>query len=254
MNTLVKIFVIKDTLRIQDLKNRFADQQIISPKDILSFYRISEPLILKATADWRIYKLIQSGVLTRISRGKYILGNPSSYQPLPGKKTREINKYIIDNLPYIKYCIWESKWIGEFSHHIFKSKLIFFDAEKEVTDSVYNLLKDKYKSVFDKSSFKYSEDSMSGIVVRTLVSEAPMQIIKKVPTASLEKLLVDVLTDPEFEFLHGIEIERIFENALSKYPVNLSKMLRYADRKRKKKEVLDIIKKFNRYEDLVQNE
>lgn len=195
--------------------------------------------------------MLLAGVLTRISRGKYIVGKPSTYQPLPGKKTREINKFILDNLPYINYCIWESKWIAEFSHHIFKSQIIFFDAEKEVTDSVYNSLKDRFKSVYDKSSLKSSGDPVSGIVVRTLVSEAPTQKIKNVPTASLEKLLVDVLTDIEFDFLHGIETERIFENALSKYPVNLSKMLRYADRKRKKSQVLDIIRKFEQYADLV---
>jgi hypothetical protein len=250
---LVKITETIDQLRIQDLKNGFANQQIISAENILNFYRVNEPSILKATAAWRIHALIQSGVLTRISRGRYIIDNPVSYLPVPGKKVREISKFVSVNLPYVTYCIWESKWIAEFSHHIFKSQVIFLDAEKDVTESVYNKLRDKYKSVYDRSTFRNSSDLISGIVVRTLVSEAPIQTIQNVPTASLEKLLADVLTDPEFEFLHGIEAERIFENALSRYPVILSKMLRYADRKRKKDKVLEMIKRFDRYKDLLQN-
>lgn len=231
----------------------FANQQIISAENILNFYRVNEPYVLKTTAAWRIHKLVRSGVLTRISRGKYIIDKPVSYLPVPGKKLREISKFVSANLPYVTYCIWESKWIAEFSHHVFKSQIIFLDVEKEVTKSVYNKLRDKYKSVYDKSTFKHSSDIISGIVVRTLVSEAPLQTIQNFPTVSLEKLLVDTLTDPEFEFLQGTEIERIFENALSRYPVNLSKMLRYADRKRKKDIVLDMIKRFERYKDLLQN-
>ena len=51
--------------------------------------------------------------------------------------------------------------------------------------------------------------------------------------------------DEEFEFLKGNEINYIYRNAFERYSVNISKLIRYADRKRKKPEILQILRSNN---------
>jgi hypothetical protein len=83
------------------------------------------------------------------------------------------------------------------------------------------------------------------VIVRALVSETPLQLIKNVPTVTIEKILVDALVDEEFGFLRGNEINHVFINAFERYSVNISKLVRYADRKKKKPEILQILKTNN---------
>ena len=59
------------------------------------------------------------------------------------------------------------------------------------------------------------------IIVRSLVSEAPLQFINNTPTVTIEKLLVDALVDEEFEFLKGNEINHVYNNAFDRYSVNI---------------------------------
>jgi hypothetical protein len=87
----------------------------------------------------------------------------------------------------------------------------------------------------------YINELQGVIIVRALVSETPLQLIKNVPTVTIEKILVDAMVDEEFEFLKGNEINHVFINAFDRYSINISKLIRYADRKRKKKEILQIL-------------
>ena len=47
----------------------------------------------------------------------------------------------------------------------------------------------------------------------------------------LEKLLVDIRCDADFDYLGGGEAFRMLENAVSLYLVNRTKLLRYAGRR-----------------------
>jgi len=92
---------------------------------------------------------------------------------------------------------------------------------------------------------KTSEDLYFGksvIVVRPLVTGSPSQLSINVPTTTIEKLLVDLFSDKEFEFLQGYELTYIFNNAFSKYTINLDRLLRYASRKEKRTVIADYIK------------
>jgi hypothetical protein len=82
---------------------------------------------------------------------------------------------------------------------------------------------------------KYLPNNKDVLIVKPLVTEAPTQNIKELVTISLEKLLVDIYCDDViFAPQQGSEMRTIFENALTKYAINQSRMLRYANRKGKK--------------------
>jgi len=90
--------------------------------------------------------------------------------------------------------------------------------------------------------YNYFPDIQNVIIVRHLVTEAPVQKIKTIPTVTIEKMLVDLYSDIDFEYLQGNELSFIFKNAFSKYTINENKLLRYANRKGKKEKIIDFIK------------
>ena len=72
-------------------------------------------------------------------------------------------------------------------------------------------------------------------MVKALVSEAPIQLINGVNLPTLEKMLVDIFCDDViFAAQQGSEMRTIFREAMKKYTINENRMLRYADRRRKK--------------------
>jgi len=236
-------------LYIPQLKERFGNNLVFTTKEILLFYRESEPSIPSPTVNWRVYSLVNLGVLIRIGKGKFKLGKGSLYIPEVDNSVIKISKIVHEKFPFIKYCIWGSSSIIEFGHNIPRTNIVFVDAERDSAESVFHALKEEYKSVFYRPSKdlydNYINELQGVVIVRALVSEAPLQLIKKVPTVTIEKILVDALFDEEFEFLRGNEINHVFINAFDRFSVNISKLIRYADRRRKKPEILQILKTNN---------
>lgn len=213
------------------------------------FYRETEPSIPSSTVNWRVYSLVNLGVLFRIGKGKFKLGKGSLYIPELDSRIIKISKIVKEKFPFIQYSIWGSSSIIEFGHHIPRTNIVFVDAERDSAESVFHALKEEYKSVFYRPSKElfdnYINELQGVVIVRALVSEAPLQLIKNVPTVTIEKILVDALVDEEFEFLKGNEINHVFINAFDRYSINISKLIRYADRKRKKPEILQILRTNN---------
>lgn len=116
---------------------------------------------------------------------------------------------------------------------------ILIEVEKEATQSVFFFLKEEKYPVFvdptEDIFEKYLSEEKENLIVKSLVTEAPLQKIAGLNTVTIEKMLVDIFCDELiFSAQQGSEMKTIFLEALSKYSVNENRMLRYADRKRKK--------------------
>ena len=76
------------------------------------------------------------------------------------------------------------------------------------------------------------------ILVKPLISESPLLIDNGVCVPELEKLLVDRDADREYASIADADIQKEFQRAFEVYPVNSSRLLRYAGRKGKKEEII----------------
>ena len=117
---------------------------------------------------------------------------------------------------------------------------MIIEVKKEATQSIFYFLKDANYSVFIEPTSdileKYLPIEKESLIIKSLVSEAPIQNVKGINTAPLEKMLVDVFcNDVLFSAQQDGEMRTLFREALNKYSVNENRMLRYADRRRKKK-------------------
>lgn len=236
---------IDRNLHIDKLKLAFTAADVFTTSDIVHFYKKFEPAIIKSTVNWRVYELVNRNILERIGKGKFRLGSGTTFIPDLNTKHFKVSATIKTKFPFTSYCIWDSAFIKEFSQHITKGNFMLVDAERGSEESIYQLLKEQFKEVFlmpgKEMLGNYLSDLKKPVIVRTLVSEAPYKEIRNVPVATLEKILVDIFSDIEFEYLQGNEMALIYKSAFERYTISESKLIRYADRKRKKKPLLDFL-------------
>jgi len=232
----------KTELHIEKLQEVFGNKDYFQVEDLFVFYQSYDPIVAKSTVNWRIYTLLKTGVVKRIGRGKYKCGNGNTFTPQISEKALKINNLMKNNFPYLKYITWHISEINSVSQHLINKDTYYVEVERDAVDTVFEQLREKFKYVLRG---KTNEDVYFGesiIVVRSLVTGSPVQLVKNVPTTTIEKLLVDLFCDKEFEFLQGYELTHIFNNAFSKYTINVDKLLRYASRKAKRDQLSEFIK------------
>jgi hypothetical protein len=215
---------------------------VIATDDIVSFYQLYESSIKTTTINWRIYELVQQGVLERISRGKFQLGKMRVYLPEVSNRLKGLYQKVKKGFPFVELCVWDTSWLNEFSQHQTGWFLMILEAEKEVCESLFYRLQEEEKYIFlnptPTTMERYVAREKHPIIIKPLISQAPLQQITTIQVPTLEKILVDIFSD-EFLFssAQGLEQKYIWENAWSKYTIMEDKLLRYADRRRKKEKV-----------------
>lgn len=227
------------------LKEYFRNQSELSLDDLRAYFRKDDSEIPDATIRWRVHDLVKSSVLHRVGRGLFQLGDAQQYQPELSSRSKKISTFIRKNFPGVSFCAWNSDLLNEFAQHLSAYPFVLVDVERDVTESVYYQLKNNFNGVFLRPSEMLINDLLpdfrSPIIVRYLTTESPLSEEKGLPLISLEKMLVDIFCDPEFTFLAGRELRSIFVNALQKYIVNENRLLRYADRKGRKQDLIKYI-------------
>ena len=246
---MIKIleFITTDKLHTDSIKHHFKSKAVFETKDIVDFYEHFDEDIKPTTINWRVYALVQEGVLQRIGRGKFSLGEGRKYIPEISSVTKSIFKKLKAEFPYANFCIWNTSVLNEFMQHQPNRFFLLVETDKETTNSAFYFLREIKKSVFIEPSNdifeKYIVNEKEAIVIKPLISEAPTQNIYEVETATIEKMLVDIFCDDViFSAQQGAEKRTIFKEAFTKYTINHSKMLRYADRRRKKEELNQFVK------------
>lgn len=210
------------------------------------FYHEIEKELKLSTVNWRIHDLIQNGILQRVGRGKFKFGKERNYLPEISPFMKSVYLKIKKEFPYTVISIWYTSSLNEFMiHQPFKFYYIL-EIEKEAMDSIFYFLKNLNFSVFLNPTMdileKYTPNNKQIIIIKPLISEAPLSIVKGITTASIEKILVDIFCDSiTFSAQQGSEMRTIFETAFTKYTVNQSKIIRYANRRRKKENFIEFI-------------
>lgn len=234
-------------LTSEKLKIHFKNHAVFELKDIITFYEENEKGINYTTINWRVYKLIQSGFLQRIGRGRFTLGEAKTYTPEIALSTKNLFEKLKKAFPYANLCIWNTAALNEFMLHQPAHFSILIETDKESIHSIFYFLREIKKTVFINPTKdileKYSLNTKEVFIVKALITETPIQKIDGVLSPTLEKILVDVFCDAViFEAQQGAEMRTIFKEAFTKYTLNQSKMLRYADRRRRKEAFSHFIK------------
>jgi hypothetical protein len=232
---------------IEQLKQWFNGYTSITREELFDFYRTHEPLLKESTFGWRIYSLKEKNILRPIKQGVYTLSIKPTFHPPMESKLNEISNRISKQFPKARYCVWNTRWLNEWMVHQPGRFLLMIEVESSATESVFYFLKDQsYKNVFlnpdDNLLDRYVYDQTETIIVKTLVTKAPIKKEKKISVPVLEKILVDLFVDKRlFAPFQGSELVNIYNNAYLYYTLNITKLLAYAKRRTKEQELIDFI-------------
>jgi len=222
-------------------------------REMLSCFRDGNISFSPATVTSCLLKLTETGVLRKIRRGVYSMTDSRQqiFIPYYDETMASLESMIRNQFPFIRFCVWNTSDIKRFSHYVINIDVIYVDVECIAKESVFtflinaNLDRQVYlnPSVDDYSYYIFGKPT---IVVRNLISESPLIVYSgKSNRVALEKLLVDIVVDDDFNFLHDYESIRFYRNVMDTSTFSESKLLRYSSRrgcKDKIKNLLDTVK------------
>ena len=196
------------------------------------------PGIPKATVYSRIRSMVIRGIVQRVGRGVYERTGKSAFAFEASESMRAIASSITKDFPYINYCVWDLSPINTLAQHLINFNVTIVDVDREAVEAVYQRLRDTHEKVLTtKRMFDGLADYNGFILVRRLVTDAPLMKRDGISLPTLEKFLVDIALDKEFFIFQGYEIEHIFSNAYTIYAMNRNRLLRYAGRKNHRDEI-----------------
>ncbi len=147
-------------------------------------------------------------------------------------------RFLAKEFPKVRFTVFETVLLNEFLNHLIAQNTIFLQAEKPSNAFVFRFLQDKSPTSILYNPSKREFDlywSKDCVVITDLVSEAPLSKGKS-RSVMLEKILVDLLADKLVASTFSkAEYEGILEQAQKKYFIDEKRMLRYANRRNKKR-------------------
>lgn len=195
----------------------------------------------------RIQSLIKNGIIHRVGHGKYALGKTKGFCILIDDFERQLYSTIKEEFPYSDVVIWNLSTINNLLQHLVNFSLTMVDIERDSVESLYWFLRGKgYNVVTRKRMVDEISDYDGYVFIRPLVTSSPTECIDSMNTASIEKILVDLACDKEFESFQGSEIRHIYENAFNGLTINIDRLLRYAGRKEKRAYIGKILEQIKR--------
>lgn len=229
------------------LIEKFKDREYFTREDLFEFYRYFEPDLTEGTFGWRIYDLKDKNIIRSLKRGLYVISHKPQYKPEISPELIKLAKQVSDKFEDAKHCIWETEWLNELSQHQASKKIIIIEIEKDFIESLYYDLKDSsrnelYLNPNDKDIDFYIAESDHPVIIKKLITRSPIarRTEKRVKfyTPLLEKILVDLFAEERlFYYLQGPELMHIYENAISNYAINFTKLFSYAKRREREQDI-----------------
>ncbi len=229
------------------LIEEFKDREYFSRKELFDFFRHFEPDLKEGTFGWRIYDLKQRNIIQSPKRGIYVISYKPRYKPNISPNLLKSAKQITRKFNEIKHCVWETSWLNEFARHQAIRSILIIEIEKGFEESLFYDLKDRMSGeVFLNPDERvidfYLAESNQPVVVKKLITRAPItrrsekKLSFYIPT--LEKILVDLYSDEKLlYYLQGSDLIHIYENAITHYNINFTKLFSYAKRRKREQDI-----------------
>lgn len=186
----------------------------------------------------QLERLVATGRLSKDGWGTYRLNvetKPRFFLTLK-PETREMGTYLRQRYPLADFCIWDASSVIPFMLHVPNINMVIVDVERLLEGSFPDALREKYPGVPvlpnpTREEFIKFGNTSNCIVLHTLTTESPLDIFEGIPVPQVEKMLVDIALNPEFDFVRGSELNHIYHDALASYEISLPRLLRYAHRR-----------------------
>jgi hypothetical protein len=225
----------------------FEPNQIIQRSALHLALRREYPKATTATLDWHIHTLLEQGHLIRRGWGRYeladqLVGRRAFVPCLPDELVRA-GKILRERFPLLTTCMWSTSALQSFTVQQPFVAYWLIETERDAVDVVLDTILAQQRTgtlhkvpalraVDLQLAQRYHADASIFLLVKALISEAPLQkdiTGLNVPTA--EKILVDLIADSTVFDLFAEELPTLFAEIGGQFMLNLDRLHRYARRR-----------------------
>lgn len=189
----------------------------------------------RSTLEWHLGQLTKEGKLSRVGKGRYPSTPKASFIPTEEDTDAALYRSLKEDYPGATFCIYKGSLFASLQHHLSHNVITYIETQRELTEALFHRFQEGEKTVFHRPNKKvfydYIDISKPSYIIKPLVTGSPLQELGGVIVPTLEKLLVDIRCDADFDYMGGSERFRMLENAVSLYTINTTKLLRYAGRR-----------------------
>lgn len=180
-------------------------------------------------------RMVRQGKLQRLQRGVYALAKQNVWRVVIGEQEKTVYDLIHLQFPLIKICVYNGETFAPLQHHLAFNQATYIEVERDSVESVFYRLQDAgyevYRTPDQQIAYDYVDVKKKIVIVKPLVTQAPLMTQDKYYVPMLEKLLVDIRADKDFYYMQGIEATYMTETARQMYMINEEKLQRYAKRR-----------------------
>ena len=170
------------------------------------------------------------------------------YVPAYSEKALALTDMLNQRFPRVSFTVFETVLLNEFLNHLIAQNTLFVHAEKESSIFLFRYLQEKgqrrllYKPSIRDCFLYWEKDT---VIIADLNADAPIR--PDAPHAiCLEKLLVDIYADKIISTMYSkAEYTSVLAQAKHHYYLDCAKMLRYARRRNKEKDLRALLERDN---------
>jgi hypothetical protein len=240
----------KTTDLVTELKKAFPPHSTFSRRDLLQCFEHLKSDFDKSSLSWLVYTLQKEHVIRKVSRDTFEVCSDGvavkpEYIPDLSDEAKSITAFLEARYPELTFAVWELRSFNDFINHLIARNFIIVEVEKLLADFVFEALNEEfeYKLLYkpDEKEISLYADNPT-VIVQSLVSEAPI----RGHGTTLEKMLVDLFANKIIGWIVSpSENDFIFEEAFSRYQINLASLQRYARRRNKEAVVKEFIERYH---------
>lgn len=191
-------------------------------------FREAMPGLPEQTVFSRIRALERNGLVFQSGRGKYMLGNKPEYRTNVLPRMQELCKLLTMEFVGATLCLSSSA----------KRNNILVETDRSEADRMLAFLRSKQTGVYSfKEAVPRIVNLRNAIIIKPIITNAPVVVSSGMTVPSLEKILVDLVADKTFFQMDEAALRKEYQRAFEVYPVNKNRVLRYAGRRSVKEEV-----------------
>ena len=233
------------------------DSGTAQSSDIMRHVLSQDKNVPPSTITWALYNMVKKNEAVRLGRGVYSFKLKPYWRPVLSAKAVEVASAIREQMPYLNATIADTSVLSEFMVQQPFSYAIIVEVPMRLVDSVVQKLNSAGMEVFSWANRKlaelYVQSETTVYITKALKTTAVIPYEGNIKTSTLEKILVDILAEPElYGQSQGIELENIFANTSGKYVLDYSQMLKYATNRGKRKDAEALLMNNMSYQDYLE--
>jgi hypothetical protein len=180
----------------------------------------------------------------------YSLTKTKHYIPKLTTTSQKTRILLKKKFNHSEFIIWDNAFLKELLPGKTMNPITVVECDKQLVKEVHFYLRDKHINSLNKPAGKLfhelTEIIRKPVIVLPLISEAPAFQNRNRLYQTPEKLIPDLLSYP---FIAGIKNQsdfiELYKSFAEKHTFNHKSMLRYASRRNKSKELVDILNTVN---------